>query len=85
MGNRGWGPMADRVRSSDGPGAAAPRPPADLKHCWVLDQNGRLPALLLGWRRIGEQYDGRVVRLVHQDGAWIVVEEWLPQQMLEKA
>lgn len=89
-GKRGsWGPMTDRVRHAanhdHGETAPAPAPVDSVKHCWVIDHNGRLPGLLLEWRRIGDQYDGRVVRLVQQDGAWMVVEEWLPQSMLEKA
>lgn len=85
MGRAGWGPMTDRVRQGAEAPEPAPSPPVHLKHCWVLDHRGRLPALLLEWRRVGDQYDGRVVRLVHEDGGWVVIEEWLPHQMLEKA
>ena len=83
-----WGPMTERVRqaaSRDPEPDGTPEPPRAVKHCWVTDHHGRLPGLLLEWRRIGEQYDGRVVRLVHEDGGWILVEEWLPESMLEKA
>lgn len=83
MSKRGsWGPMSDRVRN--GQEAAAPPPPATLKHCWVIDGHGRLPALLLEWRRTESGYQGRVVRPVYEDG-WVVVEEWLPAGLLEQA
>jgi hypothetical protein len=79
--------MADRVARTDA--AAAPArsgPPDTLKHCWVTDDHGRLPALLLEWRRTASGYQGRVVRPVHEpDLGWIVVEEWLPAQALAPA
>lgn len=74
--------MSDRVRN--GQDGAAPPPPATLKHCWVIDGHGRLPALLLEWRRTESGYQGRVVRPVYEDG-WVVVEEWLPAGLLEQA
>jgi hypothetical protein len=81
----GWGSMSERVRQVEDSGQTLPASPSGVKHCWVIDHNGRLPGLLLEWRRIGDHYDGRVVRLMHDGDAWIVVEEWLPQTMLEKA
>lgn len=89
MGARGgWGPMSERVHQtatgqSELP--ATPEPPRTVKHCWVTGRHGRLPGLLLEWRRVGDQYDGRVVHPVHEDGAWILVEEWLPAALLERA
>jgi hypothetical protein len=73
--------MADRVkRSADG------RPAPAIKPCWVTDQYGRLPGLLLEWRRIEDGFQGRVVRPVTEpDGGWIVVEEWLPAALLDPA
>lgn len=86
MSKRGsWGPMADRVRNSANQASPAVALPVDLKHCWVTDQNGRLPALLLAWRRVADEFEGRVVRLVWEDEGWTVVAEWLPATMLEKA
>ena len=86
MSKRGnWGPMSERVRQGASETPSTPELPAEVKHCWITDENGRLPGLLLEWRRIGDQYDGRVERLVREEGAWIVVEEWLPQTMLERA
>jgi hypothetical protein len=92
MNKRGsYGSMADRVaRSRD-----ADRPPAQpapithgtpvpgVKHCWVTDHHGRLPALLLEWRRTDSGFQGRVVRPVLEDEGWLVVEEWLPAALLE--
>jgi hypothetical protein len=59
-----------------------PRPP-QARHCWVNDEHGRNPALLLEWRRVASGWQGRVVRPVLDGSAWIVVEEWLPAEQLE--
>ena len=44
-----------------------------------------LPALLLDWRRVASGWQGRVVRPVFDRGAWVVVEEWLPAELLASA
>lgn len=89
MNKRGsYGSMADRVARSQGADVAAPPPSAPtppVKHCWVSDEHGRLPALLLGWRRTESGFQGRVVRPVRDDDGWIVVEEWLPADRLAPA
>jgi hypothetical protein len=78
--------MSNRVQQSkDSARRPLPSVPASLKHCWVTDDNGRLPALLLEWRRLDSGFHGRVVRPVFADGGWLVVEEWLPASMLEQA
>ena len=64
------------------PGKTVPR---TVKHCWVTDRHGRLPGLLLEWRRTASGWQGRVVRPVLEAGEWIVVEEWLPSELLEQA
>ena len=95
MNKRGsYGPMADRVRSAssdasndastDASTAAVPGPPA-VKHCWVTDRHGRLPGLLLEWQQRGGSWQGRVVRPVPDDHGWVVVEEWLPAELLDPA
>jgi hypothetical protein len=55
-----------------------------VKHCWVRDQRGRVPALLLEWRRTASEWQGRVLRPALENGAWVVVDEWLPAQRLER-
>jgi hypothetical protein len=87
MSQRGaWGSMSDRVQhSQDSSRPPLPSVPTNLKHCWVTDGNGRLPALLLEWRRLDSGFHGRVVRPVSDEGGWLVVEEWLPASMLERA
>jgi hypothetical protein len=91
MNKRGnYGSMADRVARSQGAEATAPGPESrssdpPLKHCWVSDEHGRLPALLLGWRRTESGFQGRVLRPVPDEDGWIVVEEWLPADRLGPA
>src|SRR5690242_14626448 len=51
---------------------ALEQPPA-IKHCWVTDENGRLPGLLLEWRRTAEGWQGRVLRPAFDGGAWGIV------------
>lgn len=81
MSKRGsWGPMSERV----GGAQATPDPPP-IRHCWVTDSHGRLPALLMEWRQTEGGWQGRVVRPVLEDGAWVVVEEWLPAGLLDPA
>jgi hypothetical protein len=77
--------MADRVQHGQDPAASPPTAPSTLKHCWVNDRHGRLPALLLEWRRTESGYQGRVVRPVEEEGCWLVVEEWLPASFLDPA
>lgn len=87
MNKRGsYGSMAERLAQTRGGGSAAPGPvPAPtVKHCWVTDHHGRLPALLVEWRKVASgDWQGRVVRPVLEVGDWIVVEEWLPAGLLD--
>ena len=80
MNKRGsWGSMADRVMHPNDTRSAPP-----IKHCWVTDRHGRLPALLLEWRRTEAGFQGRVIHPVAgADGGWVVVEEWLPAAVLD--
>jgi len=51
--------LADRVRVVEPPGAAAPT----MRHSWVTDNRGRLPGLLLEWRKVASgDWQSRVVR-----------------------
>lgn len=80
MARREGVPLKDRVRLG---AEALPEATAAVKHCWVTDIHGRLPGLLLEWRRAEVGFQGRVVRPVCEDGVWIVVEEWLPAGLLD--
>lgn len=85
MNKRGsWGPMTDRLAQSRGEAAATPELP--LKHCWVTGADGRVPGLLLEWRAVEEGgWMGRVVRPVLEQGEWVVVEQWIAGELLERA
>jgi hypothetical protein len=48
----------------------------------VTDRQGRNPGLLLEWRQVTAGWQGRVVRPVLDESGWIVVEEWLPAELL---
>lgn len=87
MNRRGaWGSMAERVARDGKPGSMEPSSsPSAVKHCWVDGESGRLPGLLLEWRRTASGYQGRVVHPVQEPGiGWVVVEEWLPAGRLAK-
>lgn len=64
------------------------RPPepdeSSVRRCWVTDEHGRQPGLLLEWRQTLAGWQGRVVRPVREDGCWVVVEEWLPAGLLTR-
>lgn len=62
-----------------------PTPTPGIKHCWVNNHHGRLPALLLEWRKVAAGFQGRVIRPVYEDEGWSIVEEWLPAALLEPA
>ena len=50
----------------------------------TADPHGRLPGLLLEWRRVAAGFQGRVVRpVVEANGEVLVVEEWLPAELLK--
>jgi hypothetical protein len=50
----------------------------------VTDRHERLPGLLLEWRRTASGWQGRVGRPTLEAGEWIVVEEWLPAELLDR-
>ncbi len=64
-------------------GTPATHEPPGVKRCWVTDRHGRLPGLLLEWRRTASGWQGRVVHLVADDRGWVVIEEWLPAELLD--
>jgi hypothetical protein len=80
--------LTERIHG-DSPPAPRPAPPpasavraAPVKPCWVTDRHGRNPGLLLEWRQVAAGWQGRVVRPVLDGSGWIVVEEWLPADLL---
>lgn len=75
-------PPSSTPSASTDLGAAVPAGPP-VKHCWVTDQHGRLPGLLLGWQQRVDGWYGRVVRPVDEGDGWVVVEEWLPAGLLD--
>ncbi len=89
-----WGPLAERTAATRPSPFAEPAPPSPesdadpgpvVKPCWVTDRHGRQPGLLLEWGRRDGRYIGRVVRPVRDTEGWLVVEEWLPADLLEPA
>ncbi len=94
-GGHGYGTMAERIAATKAAAAPPPVPPAaepsgprgpeGLRHCWVHDAHGRLPALLLEWRRTASGWQGRVVHPVPDQSGWVLVEEWLPAAILDQA
>ena len=98
-GGHGYGTMAERIAATKAtesahlspaltpPTAAPERGPDSLRHCWVDHDHGRVPGLLIEWRRTASGWQGRVVHPVRDpSGAgWILVEEWLPAAALGQA
>lgn len=83
MNKRGdYGSMADRVARS-GNAESAPAPVVSIQHCWVTGVEGKVPGLLLAWRKRPDGWHARVVRPVRDDIGWVVVEEWLPAGLLD--
>jgi hypothetical protein len=96
-GGHGYGTMAERIAATKA-AAATPAPtstaaqpsqrgPESLRHCWVDHEHGRVPGLLLEWRRTAAGWQGRVVHPVRDPGGpgWVLVEEWLPAGALVSA
>ena len=61
------------------------------RHCWVagaVDAEGaKRPGLLIEWRQAAGRWEGRVsyvarLRPLEANGGWVVVEEWLPAELL---
>ena len=66
-------------------------PDCPARHCWVsgaVDAEGvKRPGLLLEWRQVAGRWEGRVtyaarLRPLEANGGWLVVEEWLPAELL---
>jgi hypothetical protein len=84
-GGRSYGTMAERIAATRGRTASADGfdSARALRHCWVIDEAGRRPALLLERRQVGDAWQGRVVLPVLADGRWERAELWLPAEQLE--
>ena len=67
------------------PRPARPGSPVPPVSCWIGDEHGRLPGLLLAWRRTSPGFQGRVVQPVPDAAGWVVVDEWLPADRLSPA
>lgn len=86
MNKRGSGvPLGERRRPGDRPPAPADDCPA--RHCWVADaadrQGVKRPGLLVEWRRTSTAWQGRVVYAASlRPGEWVLVEEWLPSELI---
>ena len=68
-----------------------PGPDCPARHCWVsgaVDAEGvKRPGLLLEWRQVAGRWEGRVtyvarLRPFEANGGWLMVEEWLPAELL---
>ena len=66
-------------------------PDCPARHCWVsgaVDAEGvKRPGLLMEWRQVAGRWEGRVtyaarLRPLEANGGWLVVEEWLPAELL---
>ena len=91
-------PLAQRVRSdrpapeaNDRPDLRDPLGDCPARHCWVggaVDAQGvKRPGLLLEWRQVAGRWEGRVayvarLRPLEANGGWLMVEEWLPAELL---
>ena len=77
--------LSDRVRAGTGVGAPDDEGPG--RHCWVagaVDDHGvKRPGLLVEWRQGRAGWEGRVVYVAQlRAGQWLLVEEWLPAELL---
>jgi hypothetical protein len=64
-------------------GQGTPSDQPRVRHCWVTGEHGRLPGLLLEWRRTHAGWQGRVVHPIDQGGSWVIVEDWVAAEHLE--
>ena len=85
---RGLGiPLEQRTRAGSAERAVADEASCPARHCWVagaLDAEGvKRPGLLVEWRQAGDGWEGRVLYCARlRRDTWVVVEEWLPADLL---
>ena len=86
---QGGGSQGRNQGRNQGRGELGPTCPA--RHCWVsgaVDAEGvKRPGLLLEWRQTAGRWEARVtyvarLRPLEASGGWLVVEEWLPAELL---
>lgn len=61
----------------------ADEPPREVKHVWVLGKDGRHAGLLIEWRQMDGEWEGRVVHQALTSRGWALTEEWLPAALLD--
>ena len=85
---RGLGiPLEQRTRGGSGADGPDQDGACPARHCWVagaLDAEGvKRPGLLVEWRQAAQGWEGRVLYCARlRREAWVVVEEWLPADLL---
>ena len=80
-------PLERRTRASSSTEDAGGHEVCPARHCWVagaLDAEGvKRPGLLVEWRQAAQGWEGRVVYCARlRRDTWVVVEEWLPADLL---
>jgi hypothetical protein len=77
--------MAKRIAATRGeqPAPMDPNPLERLRHCWVIDEHGRRPALL-EWRQGERGWEARAVVPMLVADVWVTREEWLPAAQLDQ-
>jgi hypothetical protein len=81
-------PLEQRTRAgSSAPGPASDDDACPARHCWVagaLDAEGvKRPGLLVEWRQAERGWEGRVLYCARlRRDTWMVVEEWVPADLL---
>ncbi len=85
--------LGERAADSGVPGASratgaqAPAPRPGGRHCWVHDPPewpGTWPGLLVEWRQRPDGWHGRVTYTVGGPHGPVLVEAWLPADLLEQ-
>ena len=80
-------PLEQRTRAGTPPERSAEQDACPARHCWVagaLDAEGvKRPGILVEWRQAERGWEGRVLYCARlRRDTWVVVEEWLPADLL---
>jgi hypothetical protein len=57
----------------------------EVEDCWVLGPDGRRPGVVMAWRYTRDGWLAQVVHTALVSGRWELVEEWLPESLVEVA